>query len=56
MRDRTPGPEDDSRLIAAAPQLLEACRQAEQWLEGWASAEPQLKVIRDAIAAAGGAA
>ena len=32
--------------------LLMACRQAKEWLEGWASAEPQLAVIRAAIAKA----
>lgn len=42
----------DAYLIAAAPDLLEACRKAEEWLEGWASAEPYLSVIRAAIAKA----
>ena len=38
--------------FAAAPDLLEACRAAEEWLEGWASAEPYLSVIKAAIAKA----
>lgn len=38
----------------AAPDLLEACRKAEEWLLGWASAEPQLAIIRAAIAKAEG--
>lgn len=39
-------------LSMAAPELLEACKQAEEWLKGWASAEPQLRIIRAAIAKA----
>lgn len=42
----------NARLIAAAPDLLEACKQAEAWLSGWASAEPYLSIIRAAIAKA----
>lgn len=38
-----------ARLIAAAPELLAACKQAEQWLESWASAEPYLSIISNAI-------
>ena len=45
----------NARLIAAAPELLEALQQAEEWLTGWASAEPYLSVIRAAIAKATGA-
>lgn len=45
----------NARLIAAAPTLLAACRRAEQWLEGWASAEPYLSEFRAAIAEATGA-
>ena len=39
----------DANLIAAAPDLLEACLSAENWLESWASAEPYLSIIRAAI-------
>lgn len=47
----------NARLIAAAPDLLDALKQAERWLEGWESAEPYLSTIRSAIAkATGGAA
>ena len=42
-------PEANARLIAAAPDLLEACLSAENWLESWASAEPYLSIIRAAI-------
>lgn len=31
-------------------RLEEALRKAEEWLTGWASAEPYLSVIRDALA------
>lgn len=44
-----------AHFIAAAPDLLAACRRAEQWLEGWGSAEPYLTEIRAAIAKAAGA-
>lgn len=44
----------NARLIAAAPDLLEALRAAEDWLDGWVSAEPQLAMIRAAIAKAEG--
>ena len=37
---------------AAAPDLLHACEQAVEWLEGWASAEPYIGVLRAAIAKA----
>ena len=46
----------NARLIAAAPELLAALKRAEEWLEGWASAEPYLLDIRTAIARATGAA
>lgn len=46
--------EANARLIAAAPDLLTACEAAEEWLSGWASAEPYLTMIRAAIAAAKG--
>lgn len=32
--------------------LLEACKSAEQWLMEWASAEPQLAILRAAISGA----
>ena len=44
-----------SRIEAAydlAPELreaVEALRAAEEWLEGWASAEPYLSTIRAAL-------
>jgi hypothetical protein len=44
--------EEDARLTAAARELLAACERAEQWLEGWASAETELAVIRAAISKA----
>ena len=44
----------DARLIAAAPDLLEALYKAREWLEGWGSAEHQLAVINEAIAKAEG--
>lgn len=50
-----PGNEVDlanAKLIAAAPELLDALKLAEQWLEGWASAEPELAIVRVAIAKA----
>ena len=47
---------ENGRLIAAAPELLEALKAAEEWLAGWASAEPYISRIRSAIAKATGAA
>lgn len=44
----------NKRLIAAAPDLLEAARAAEQWLSGWASASPYIDALRAAIAKATG--
>lgn len=41
-------------LLAAAPELLRACEQAVEWLEGWASAEPYIGVLRAAISKATG--
>lgn len=32
-------------------KLLEVLKEAEKWLSGWASAEPYLTIIRDAITA-----
>jgi hypothetical protein len=45
--------------VPAAPaainaELLAACEAAAEWLEGWASAEPYLSLLRAAIAAARG--
>lgn len=42
----------NARLIAAAPDLLKACEAAEEWLSGWASAEPYLTTIRAALSSA----
>lgn len=44
----------NARLIAAAPELLEALKHAEKWMEGWASADPYIGYIRAAIAKAEG--
>lgn len=46
--------EYDGYLIAAAPEMLVALKEAETWLSGWASAEPQLSTIRAAISKAEG--
>lgn len=48
--------EANARLIAASPKLLEACKSAEEWLSGWASASPYIEVIRAAIQQAEGPA
>lgn len=42
----------NGKLMAAAPELLEALKLAALWLEGWASAEPELAIVRAAIAKA----
>lgn len=39
-------------LSAEKAELLEACRAAEDWLSGWASADPYIGIIRAAIAKA----
>jgi len=44
----------NARLIAVAPEMLEALEQAEEWLSGWASAEPYIDDIQAAIAKAKG--
>lgn len=46
----------NARLIAAAPEMLDALEQAQEWLSKWGSAEPQLAVIEAAIAKATGGA
>jgi hypothetical protein len=42
----------NARLIAAAPDLLEACEAARLWLAGWASASPYIETLDAAIAKA----
>jgi hypothetical protein len=56
QREQSDGGEANARLIAAAPDLLDACRAAEEWLNSWASAEPYIATIRAAIAKATGEA
>lgn len=46
--------EANARLIAAAPEMYEALKAAEEWLSGWASAEPYLETIRAALLKAEG--
>lgn len=43
-----------ARLTDAAPHLLAACKRAAQWLDGWASAEPYLSELEEAICKAEG--
>jgi hypothetical protein len=43
------------QLAEQRAELLTACKSAEEWLSGWASAEPFLTTIRAAIAKATGA-
>lgn len=50
MGDLSDQHEANALLIAAAPDMFEALLQARAWLEGWASAEPQLAII-DAVLA-----
>lgn len=47
-RDR-PSLEATAKLIAAAPELLDACKGAEEWLAGWASASPYIDILRAAL-------
>lgn len=56
LDNRYPPDVADAHLIASAPDLLEACREARVWLLGWASAERQLAVLDAAIAKATGSA
>ena len=44
---------DDARLIAAAPDLLEACERLLRWA-GWPHAEKDIELARAAIARAKG--
>lgn len=54
-RERKADPfEANARLIAAAPDMLDALHKAREWLEGWGSAERQLDVINEAISKAEG--
>lgn len=46
--------EANARLVAAAPELLDACIDARRWLAGWASAEPYISLLDAAIAKATG--
>lgn len=53
-----PGSEQEAlanaKLIAAAPEMLEALEKAEEWLKGWASAKHGLEIIQAVIAKAKG--
>lgn len=42
------------RELVGRNDLLQACKAAEEWLSGWASAEPFLPIIRAAITKANG--
>lgn len=42
------------RAVNSHAEMLEALKSAEEWLSGWASAEPYLSVVRAAIAKAEG--
>lgn len=44
--------EANAKLIAAAPEMLDALLNAKEWLSGWASAEPYLSEIEAVIAKA----
>lgn len=51
-----PEAEANARLIAAAPDMLEALKLAKGWLELWASAERELAIINETISKAEGRA
>jgi hypothetical protein len=42
----------NAKLIAAAPQMLDALKEVKHWLEGWASAEAELDFVNRIIAKA----
>ena len=44
--------EANARLVAAAPNMLAALKQAAKWLRGWSTAEPYLSEIEAAISEA----
>jgi hypothetical protein len=48
--------EADAILIAAAPELLEACRELQKWLDSHFGTSEHRKLISDAIAKAEGRA
>lgn len=43
---------DRAKLIAAAPEMLDALKEVKHWLEGWASAEAELDFVNRVIAKA----
>jgi hypothetical protein len=45
----------DERATGVNARLLAGCKAAEEWLSGWASAEPYLATLRSAIQQAEGA-
>jgi hypothetical protein len=42
----------NAKLIAAAPEMLDALKKARHWLEGWASAEAEISLLDRVIAKA----
>jgi hypothetical protein len=40
----------NAKLIAAAPEMLNALKLAKMWLEGWASADSELRIINAVLA------
>lgn len=44
----------NARLIAAAPELLEALEKVQDWLAGCSTRETMARMVRDAIAKAKG--
>jgi hypothetical protein len=42
----------NAKLIAAAPEMLDALKKARHWLEGWASAETEISLLDRVIAKA----
>lgn len=45
---------EHDELVRQRDELLSACKLAEEWLTGWASAEPYLSTIRALLAKIGG--